>query len=188
MSQQLRTKLSVFNIVLCGLFAALMVVGATFKVPSPLVDFSLQMTFAIFTGLVLGPKLGAISTTVYMAMGLIGLPVFTQGGGPGYILKPSFGFIIGFILAAFLAGLIAHRVPKPSYKRMALAGVAGFAATYVVGLIYCYCILVFYMGKQMELGYFFINFFLIFIPGDVVSTVIAIILAKRLLPVLKKFK
>ena len=62
------------------------------RIPVPLVPFTLQITFTTLAGLLLGSKKGAISVAVYVLMGLIGIPVFTQGGGFSYVLKPSFGF------------------------------------------------------------------------------------------------
>ncbi len=68
-------------------------IGAFIRIPVPLVPFTLQITFTTLAGLfLLGSKKGAISVAVYVLMGLIGIPVFTQGGGFSYVLKPSFGF------------------------------------------------------------------------------------------------
>ncbi len=87
------------DMVLCAMFAALIAVGAFIRIPIPYVPFTLQLFFTTLAGLLLGPKLGAASSLVYMITGLIGIPIFTEGGGPGYIFKPSFGYIIGFVLA-----------------------------------------------------------------------------------------
>ena len=51
-------------------------------------------------GAAAGPVNGALAVVVYIVLGLVGLPIFTQGGGPGYIFQPSFGYIIGFAVAA----------------------------------------------------------------------------------------
>jgi biotin transport system substrate-specific component len=53
----------------------------------------------------LGSKLGALSQLIYVVLGLIGIPVFTKGGGLSYIFEPSFGYLIGFILAACIIGV-----------------------------------------------------------------------------------
>ena len=78
-------KLSTKSLILCSLFAALIAVGAFIKIPIPVVPFTLQVLFTTLAGLLLGPKLGAISVGIYLLIGLIGIPVFTQGGGPSYI-------------------------------------------------------------------------------------------------------
>lgn len=77
------------DMVLCAMFAALIAVGAFIRIPIPYVPFTLQLFFTTLAGLLLGPKLGAASSLVYMITGLIGIPIFTEGGGPGYILSPA---------------------------------------------------------------------------------------------------
>ena len=99
------------NLVMCSLFVALIVVGAFIKIPVPVVPFTLQLLFTMMAGLLLGGKLGAVSVGVYILMGLLGLPIFAEGGGFAYVLKPSFGYIIGFAVASYVTGMIANRVP-----------------------------------------------------------------------------
>ena len=86
------------DLVLCAMFVALIAVGAFIKVPVPVVPFTLQFLFTMLAGLLLGPVNGALAVVVYIVLGLVGLPIFTQGGGPGYIFQPSFGYIIGFFI------------------------------------------------------------------------------------------
>lgn len=92
------------SMILCALFAALIAAGAFLRIPIPVVPFTLQYLFTMLAGLLLGPRLGATAVGVYIVLGLAGLPVFTQGGGPGYIFQPTFGYIIGFALGAYLTG------------------------------------------------------------------------------------
>ena len=96
------------DLVLCAMFVALIAVGAFIKVPVPVVPFTLQFLFTMLAGLLLGPVNGALAVVVYIVLGLVGLPIFTQGGGPGYIFQPSFGYIIGFAVAAYVTGQIAN--------------------------------------------------------------------------------
>ena len=95
------------SMVYCGLFTALIAVGAFIKVPVPVVPFTLQYLFTMLAGLLLGAKRGAIAVLAYMLLGLAGLPIFTEGGGLWYVLKPSFGYIIGFVLGTYVTGRIA---------------------------------------------------------------------------------
>ena len=88
----MKKKFTTRDLILCALFTALSAIGAFIRIPVPLVPFTLQITFTTLAGLLLGSKKGAISVAVYVLMGLIGIPVFTQGGGFSYVLKPSFGF------------------------------------------------------------------------------------------------
>lgn len=82
------------SLVYCALFTALIAVGAFIKIPIPVVPFTLQYLFTMLAGILLG----SLSVLAYMILGLIGLPIFSEGGGIGYVFKPSFGYIIGFAL------------------------------------------------------------------------------------------
>ena len=79
---------------ICSLFTALTAVGAFIKIPIPVVPFTLQFLFTILAGLLLGARLGAVSMGAYAFLGLAGLPIFAEGGGFWYVLKPSFGYIL----------------------------------------------------------------------------------------------
>ena len=92
------------DLVLIPLFAALFSIGAFIKIPIGLVPASLQTIFVLLAGMLLGARRGALAVLLYLLLGLIGLPVFTAGGGPGYILHPTFGYLLGMLPAAWLAG------------------------------------------------------------------------------------
>src|SRR6185437_310970 len=107
-----KSGMSALSLVYCGMFAALMMIGANITSFVPFlviggVPITLQTFFAVLAGLILGSRLGAISMTVYMVVGLAGAPVFAKfGGGFGSIISPNFGFIVSFILVAYIAGKI----------------------------------------------------------------------------------
>ena len=85
-------------------------------------------------------------------MGLIGIPVFTQGGGFSYVLKPSFGFLVAFIIGAFVTGLIVEKKQNPSFLRILGASFAGMAFVYVLGAIYFYIICNFVINAPVSIG------------------------------------
>ena len=89
------------GVIYCGLFTALIAVGAFIKIPIPVVPFTLQYLFTMLAGLLLGSRLGTVSVLSYMLLGLAGLPIFSEGGGLWYVFKPSFGYIIGFAVGTF---------------------------------------------------------------------------------------
>lgn len=109
-----KSKLRTVDLVYCALFATLMMIGANITSFAPFmvvggVPITLQAFFAILAGLVLGSRLGALSITVYMLIGLAGAPVFARfGGGFSQILSPTFGFVVAFILVAFIVGKIVE--------------------------------------------------------------------------------
>lgn len=179
-------KLSIQNMSMCAFFAALITVGAYIKIPIPVVPFTLQFLFTMLAGLLLGGRLGAVSVLVYIVSGLIGLPIFAEGGGPGYLLKPSFGYIIGFCIASLVTGIIANRVSKPSYQRLLVANFTGLAIVYLCGMAYYYVICNYIIDTPIALWILFLYCFILAVPGDIALCIFSAVLAKRLLPVLNK--
>ena len=166
-----------------ALFAALTAAGAFIRIPLGYSSITLQFFFTAMAGCLLGPVWGPVSQAVYVALGLIGLPIFTQGGGLTYMHKPTCGFLIGLIPAAWVIGLLtAHRPPHPI--RTALACLAGLAVLYAVGLPYMAVILNQYMGKAMDFSAILWAGMLPFLPGDMlkiaVTAALAPLLQKRL--------
>ena len=74
------------NHILCAIFTALIAIGAFIRIPVPVVPFTLQFLFTTLAGVLLGSRLGATSVVLYIALGLLGVPVFAEGGGPGYMV------------------------------------------------------------------------------------------------------
>ena len=93
-------KKRVYGMVLISLFSALTAAGAFIKIPLPYFDYiTLQTLTVLLSGMILGAEARAAAVTVYVLIGLCGVPVFAGGGGIDYALRPSFS-ISGFILAA----------------------------------------------------------------------------------------
>lgn len=172
-------------VVLCGLFAALITVGAFIRVPIPYISFSMQTIFVTMAGMLLGKKWGAVSVLAYIVIGLAGVPIFTLGGGPGYVLQPSFGFLIGFVFAAYITGVMTERVQKPTVLKLLLAQLPGIGVYYAIGLPYFYLISTQYLDNGMGVAALFTYCFAATIPGDIAKSLLAAWLGKRLLPVLK---
>lgn len=144
------------EIVYCGLFTALMAAGAFIKIVLPLgvfeVTISLQIFFAVMAGLILGPRMGTMSVLAYIVIGLTGIPVFAHGGGPAYIMRPTFGFITGFALAAFIAGYVSDKTKRHDFRTYAAAAVAGELIYYAAGLIYFYIMFNYVLTGGMHIG------------------------------------
>ena len=170
------------NMILCALFAALIAAGAFLKIPLPFVPNTLQFLFVNLAGLLLGRKLGALSVAVYIGVGLVGLPVFANGGGFGYVLQPTFGYILGFLLGAFLAGFLVERRRNPVFKTYLMAGFLNMAVVYILGMAYYYVIANFYIGSPFGVRELVLYGFLTTAPGDAVICVVSAVIAKRLRP------
>lgn len=174
------------DLILCAMFVALIAVGAFIKIPIPVVPFTLQFLFTMLAGLLLGGKLGAFAVCIYIVMGLLGLPVFTEGGGLAYVLKPSFGYIIGFAVGAYVTGAIANGTSRPGYRRLLCANFIGLGIVYLFGMVYYYLISNFYLGTPIGLWPLFLYCFILAVPGDIALCILGAILGKRLIPVMKK--
>ncbi len=170
---------------LCALFTALICAGAFLKIPTPFLPITFQTLFVTLAGLLLGEKKGSLSVGVYVLIGLIGIPVFTEGGGLSYILKPTFGYLLGFIAGAFVTGKFAKK--ETSLKNYILSSFAGMFVIYIIGVAYYFLISRFYLGNEPEIKKLFVYCFLLTLPGDVVMCLIASVIGKRLKKVLKQF-
>ncbi len=96
------------NTAFVGLMAAVVAVVSVWQIPLPFLGVPLTFqTFAVcLAGAALGRWRGTLSVFVYIALGSVGLPVFTGfQGGLGVLAGPTGGFIIGFLALAFLSGL-----------------------------------------------------------------------------------
>ena len=115
--------LTVREIVLCGLFIALITAGTFIRIPVGTDVYTLQFLFTLLAGLVLGARLGAVAVAAYVLLGLLGVPVFASGGGPAYVLQPTFGYLLAV-----------------SYGRLLLANLGGMVIVYLIGIAWFYLV------------------------------------------------
>lgn len=172
-----------------ALFVALMIVFTLYvSIPFFPVPLTFQTVICVCAGLFLGKRKGAISMAIYLFMGLVcHLPVFSGGtGGFSSVFKPSFGYIIGFVLAAYAAGAVRGD-RNASTKRYILAAAVGFACCYAVGIPYFAIIWKFYLGKADILPAI-ISYNVLYMPKDIALCVLAALVAKRIVPVIFRNK
>jgi len=181
-----KTFLSPKSLILCALFSALIAVGAFIKIPIPFVPFTLQFLFTTLAGLLLGSKLGAISVGVYIVIGLLGIPVFTHGGGIGYVLQPTFGYIIGFCIGTYTTGRIAESVAFPSFGRLLVASFAGLGVVYLFGMVYYYFLANYYMNSPISVWALILYCFILAVPGDIAICFASANISKKIRPLLKR--
>jgi biotin transport system substrate-specific component len=176
-----RRSFQIRDIVQVGLFTALTcIVSLILKWGGDiLVPFSLLPLMALLAGVFLGGRLGAWSMLVYALMGLIGIPVFAKPpfGGPIYLLQPTFGFILGYIAAAYVTGKLVEKESEPGLFRLVTAMLAGLGVLYLVGLPYLWVIVNFFLGNSMTAATVLKVAFLPFIGLDLIKMGLGAVLA-----------
>ncbi len=171
---------------LASLFAALTAVGAFIKIPLPYVPITLQPVFVILAGSVLGPKYGALSQLIYLGAGLSGAPIFANGGGPAYVLQPTFGYLVGYPIGAYIVGVLVHRSPRHLrsgshiFLLLCVAGFTGMMIILIVGASGLYFNFKFIAHKPISISTLFFSYFLFFIPGDIIKVILSSLTALKL--------
>ena len=168
------------NYVKTAFLTALIAVGAYIKIPMPLIPFTLQTFFVMLAGIVLGAKYGALSVALYILLGLAGLPVFTGGGGIMYVLHPTFGYMIGFTVAAFAIGKLSSKKNCLSFVYLFLCCMAGTLIVYAFGTAYFWLIKRFYFESTVSAYTLFVSCFLITLPADIIKSALASFIGIRL--------
>lgn len=169
--------------VLIALFAALLVVLSLMP-PVPLavvpVPITLQTLGVMLAGLILGPVRGLLAVALYAVLALVGLPVLPGGrGGLGVVASPTFGFLMGMLPGAWLAGWLARRYAvrassgwraTTAYALAAMAG--GVLMVYAVGIPWLAAVAGIDLTRA-ALGS------LVFVPGDLFKAIVAAIVAAQ---------
>lgn len=174
------------DLTMIAMFASLTAVGAFIKIPLPIVPFTLQYFFCALGAMILGSKKGALSQSLYVLMGLIGIPIFTQGGGIQYIFNLTFGYLIGFILGAFVIGKIAENTKKITIIKVLIACILGLIIIYLLGVIHMYIIYNFYLGQVVGIWKIINIGILAFLPGDLILSLMISIVGVKVIPVLRR--
>ncbi|EMR05507.1 Biotin ECF transporter S component BioY [Bhargavaea cecembensis DSE10] len=178
------------DLVHCALFATLMMIGANITSFAPFlvvggVPITLQTFFAVLAGLILGSRKGAIACTVYMLIGLAGAPVFARfSGGASSLVSPTFGFIVSFILIAYVAGRIVER--RGTLKSFVIAALVATAINYLFGTNWMYSAYSLWFSAPEGFSYWMAWAWMMPpLPKDILLAVLAGIFAFRMQKVLK---
>ena len=164
------------NIVLISLTVALTTAGAYLRIPVGPVPISLQTLFVLLAGALLGPSLGALAMAAYIILGLIGLPLFTGGGGPQYVFSPTFGFLLSFPLSAMVTGALFKRFSDRGRGKMgrSLAAMTlGTVVIYAVGVPWLGLNLLLVQGKSVGAKTLLMMGMIPFLPGDIFKIFLA---------------
>ncbi len=168
-------------IALTSLFTALICAGTFIRIPFFPVAMTLQTLFVFLSGLLLPPLYAFLSILLYILLGLIGLPVFTSGGGIGAIMSPTGGFIFGFLLSSLIGSLLSRRKHDSILYNFLVALIMEIIV-YLVGLPWLKINLSTSWLKTLSVG------FVPFLIGDAVKLSTSAVSAKLLYPEFQKVK
>lgn len=170
-------------LLLSALFAALTAICSYISIPLPFTPVPVNLaTLSVFlAGGLLGWKYGTLSQIVYLVLGSAGVPVFHNfTGGLGILTGPTGGYIIGYVCAAFLVGLLCGSDSEKIFlPRIACAMIAGLFSCYFLGTVW------FMLSSGTGAAAALAACVLPFLLGDGLKIAAGCILIKKLRPVLK---
>ncbi|MDA8441420.1 MAG: biotin transporter BioY [Peptococcaceae bacterium] len=151
-------------------------------VPETIVPYSILPLLVLLAGFVLGPKLGAWSMALYVLIGLLGVQVFATPpfGGLTYVIKPTFGYMIGYIVAAYAVGKLLALKQRPGFVWSYFAVIVGIVCIYVFGLAYMYLIINLVVHQAQTVWQIVKLGFIPFIVLDLIKGFVAVILGQIL--------
>lgn len=177
----------VYDMALIALFAALTAVFSQISIPIGPVPINLALLSVFACGGALGWKKGAASIAIYILLGIVGVPVFSGfQGGVAKIAGPTGGYIIGYLFAVFIVGLMCDILGKKIWV---------LPVSIVIGLVVCYAFGTIWFMISMQSGLIesLTACVFPFLPGDAAKIIVATLIVKaldkaHLLPVSKKAK
>ena len=179
-----KTKLQVTDLAYIAMGASLIAICSWISIPTT-VPFTLQTFAVFFVLLLLGGERGTLATLVYVLLGAVGVPVFSGfSGGIGVLLGNTGGYILGFLFVGLIYMLFMKIFKKNIYIKIA-ALVLGLLVCYVFGTAWFMYV---YMQNTGEIGLIAVLNLCVFpfIIPDLVKMAIAVVIAKRIGPVIKK--
>lgn len=157
-----------------ALFISLLTISAYIKIPLGLVPMTLQTLVVLLIGLLLTKQEAVLCIFGYIIMGLIGIPVFSGGGGVSYIFTPTFGYILGFACAIIFLSKTKHS------NYVLLRCLLAMLLIYILGIVYFIVIQYTVYGITYSVSWIITSLFLVYLPGDLLSCVLAKWIDKRL--------
>jgi Uncharacterized conserved protein len=169
--------------VLSCLFTALMTVGAYIALPLPgtPVPIVFQNFFIMLAALLIGPRWGLAAVLTYLCLGAIGLPVFAGGaGGLARFIGPTGGYLIGYVPAVLVIGIISDLGARRRLWRDGLAAIMGCAIVDICGIVWLKAATSGSWEASLAAG------LLPFLPGDAVKIILATLISGRLAPIVER--
>lgn len=155
-------------LVLASFLIALTAVSSKIAIPFPFtpVPVTMQVIFVLLSGFLLGSRFGFFAQLIYLGIGMMGLPVFSKGGGIAYLLGPTGGFLFAFPLAAAVCGWLFERL-GPKISSALIASVCALLLIYFMGTVQLSIVMK--KGFAASLGLAVLPF----IPADIAKSIVA---------------
>ena len=168
-------KTSIKGLVYAALFGSLTAAGALIVIPLPPVPITAQTFFLNVSAVLLGGQLGALSQFIYVMLGVVGIPVFAGGtAGLGVIFGPTGGYLLGFIVAAFVIGMVNRMKNSAGIFWNIFSMLIGMLIIYLLGSLQLSLVAKMSFQKALTIGV------LPFILGDIIKVLLAAIISTRL--------
>lgn len=169
------------DLTLTAMATALLIVCSQFSIPIGTVPITLQTLVVLLIAFNLKPLHAVLATSLYAIMGLIGLPVFAGwSGGFSSLTTPSFGFIISFIVASFVASTYLSKQHNRQVWHYVIAAVIATVIIYAIGIPYLAYVLNGMKNLGLPLDKILTIGMLPFLPGDTIKAALAIAISMRI--------
>lgn len=179
-------KSRLHGMILASLFAALMGIGANITSLLPFfviagVPITFQPVVSLLAGTLLGRKYGPLAMTIYLFIGLAGIPVFARfSGGISSILSPTFGFLLAFIFVAWVAGVVTEK--SKSFKMLLVASFIGTIIVYIIGTNWMYLAYTFWFNAPEGFSYKMAwTIMMVPLPKDIALSILSAIISYKVL-------
>lgn len=160
------------TIAVTAVFAALIIASGLISIPAPGgVPIVLQNVFCVLAGLILGPKRGTFAVVVFLALGVIGLPVLAGGRTVlAAVAGPTVGYLVGYLLSPMMAGLLSRPVIRSSNKIALTIGIAVVCFLTIVMQYACGVVGLMIVNDLDAMKAITMQF--TFVPGAIIKTIV----------------
>ncbi|EKU48233.1 biotin transporter BioY [Staphylococcus massiliensis] len=168
------------TLVMISLFTALTIIASFIRFNLGPIPFSLQIVVVFIVSALFSLKVAASSQALYILMGLIGLPVFSQGGGIFYVIKPTFGFLVGFLIASIVMNLCIQKLRRTTFLNLLGVHILGTIVIYIFGCVHFYVIMNVVVQQAVSLQDVITGIVLLSMPGDIILCILTTFIIQKL--------
>ena len=177
-----RTKKITYSALMCTLLI-ISTLWLKFYIPGSSVMFTTQVLFILLCGQILPPSYCFAAVGTYLALGLMGIPVFSATQGLAVIPTPSFGYLLSFPVAAMAVSFVNTRIKK-TRGHAYISSLAGLLIIYIIALSYIYILQNIYFANPTSFTYLLQAYCLAFLPFDIIKALLAAFIGNKLSKIL----